>query len=91
MLLKLLIFIIIIVLVSRTVKRWLGTGQYRNSGPAGAPPETVDDEMIKDPVCGAYFPQRNAVALTHGNQVLYFCSIECRDRYLARRSSGASQ
>jgi YHS domain-containing protein len=49
----------------------------------------VDDEMIRDPECGIYFPQRSAVALDQRHQVLYFCSTECRDRYLARHSSEA--
>ncbi len=90
MFIRLLIFTILAVLVYRAFKRWLGSGQFNHSG-MGSPPEPVDDEMVKDPECGVYFPQRNAVALTEPNQVLYFCSTECRDRYTARHSGGASQ
>jgi uncharacterized protein len=46
----------------------------------------VDDVMIQDPVCGVYFPQNRAVVLNTDSQTLYFCSAECRDRYLAERS-----
>ena len=91
MLLRLLILVILGVLVYRAARAWFGAGQNRSSRAAGGPPDTVDDEMIKDPECGVYFPQRNAVALADGDGVLYFCSIECRDRYMARQSDKASK
>jgi hypothetical protein len=50
----------------------------------------VDDEMIRDPECGVYFPLRNAVTLSENGRVIRFCSHACRDRYLARRSGEAA-
>ena len=41
--------------------------------------------MIKDPYCEAYFPKRNAVHLNLNANDLYFCSKECRDKYIARQ------
>jgi hypothetical protein len=46
----------------------------------------IDDVMIKDPYCEAYFPKRNAVHLHLNTNDLYFCSKECRDKYIARQS-----
>ena len=43
----------------------------------------IDDVMIKDPYCEAYFPKRNAVHLEVKGNDLYFCSPECRDNYIA--------
>jgi hypothetical protein len=43
----------------------------------------IDDVMIKDPYCEAYFPKRNAVHLNLNTNDLYFCSKECRDKYIA--------
>jgi YHS domain-containing protein len=62
--------------------------------PSSKPPETyagrsvgeIDDVMIKDPVCDVYFPQRNGVHLNADGQDLYFCSRECRDKFVGRRS-----
>jgi uncharacterized protein len=91
MFLRLLIFVVVVVLVYRAAKKWFGPDHSLSSGDTGAPPQSVDDEMIRDPECGIYFPQRSAVALDQRHQVLYFCSTECRDRYLARHSSEAPQ
>jgi hypothetical protein len=46
----------------------------------------IDDVMIKDPYCEAYFPKRNAVHLNFNANDLYFCSKECRDKYIVRQS-----
>ena len=43
----------------------------------------IDDVMIKDPYCEAYFPKRKAVHLNVKGNDFYFCSKECRDNYLA--------
>ena len=46
----------------------------------------IDDVMIKDPFCEAYFPRRNAVHLNLNGNDYYFCSEACRDQYIARQS-----
>jgi YHS domain-containing protein len=46
----------------------------------------IDDVMIKDPFCEAYFPKRNGVYLNFGGKDLYFCSNQCKDKYLAAHS-----
>jgi len=45
----------------------------------------IDDVMIKDPYCEAYFPKRNAVHSNVKGNDLYFCSKKCRDKYVARQ------
>ena len=42
----------------------------------------ADDVLIQDPVCKTYFTQRDGVHLQHEGKDLYFCSSQCRDRYL---------
>ncbi len=51
----------------------------------------IDDVMIKDPYCEAYFPKRNAVHLNFDGQDLYFCSAECKDKYITARSENESK
>ena len=46
----------------------------------------IDDVMIKDPFCEAYFPRRNAVHLNYGGKDLYFCSAACKDKYVTAQS-----
>jgi YHS domain-containing protein len=49
------------------------------SNPGEAPPGNT----VKDPVCGMYMDPRLAIRLQrHGEGDLFFCSEECRRRYL---------
>jgi uncharacterized protein len=86
MLIRLLIYIVLGIVLYRAAK--LLFGQSRNTGRPGRgdAEEPVDDVMIQDPQCGVYFPQNKAVVLKAGGRTLYFCSEECRERYLAERS-----
>lgn len=56
------------------------------SRPSAPPPEkTVRGEnMVQDPECGIYVPQRDAVSLQAGKTLHHFCSNACRDKFLAR-------
>ncbi|MBW2108546.1 MAG: hypothetical protein JRI36_07775 [Deltaproteobacteria bacterium] len=42
----------------------------------------VDDIMVKDPFCQTYIPKREAIRTIIDGETVYFCSQECRDRYL---------
>ncbi len=78
---KLLLLIIIAYLAYRAGKSWL----MRNlQGPTqkGSHPPSIDDVMVKDPVCGIYFPQREGVEWQHGGATHVFCSTTCRDRFI---------
>jgi hypothetical protein len=49
---------------------------------AGSPPPASGGGPLKrDPVCGTYVPADAAVRKVVKDEVLYFCSPECRDRY----------
>jgi YHS domain-containing protein len=38
--------------------------------------------MEKDPVCGTYVDVASALNLSQGNEPIYFCSEECRGKFL---------
>lgn len=83
---KLLIWAVIAYLLYRAVKNILGPG----SPMAGRrtfqkPPERIDDLMVRDPYCEVYFPRKEGHHLRSGEEDLYFCSPECRDKYLKER------
>ncbi len=86
MFIRLLIFGILGFVIYRIVRSWLPQTIRGSDQGGSSPPDRVDDEMIKDPVCGTYFAKRNGVALTTSENVKYFCSSECRDTYLAQQS-----
>ena len=78
---KLLLIIIIGYLAYRTAKSWI----KRNIGAMGHGQDarhSIDDVMVKDPVCGIYFPRREGVELQYEGEVYLFCSTACRDRFL---------
>ncbi len=45
----------------------------------------IDDVMIKDPYCQVYFPKREGVHLRENGKDLYFCSPDCRDKFLSAK------
>ncbi|MFA6221176.1 MAG: YHS domain-containing protein [Desulfomonilaceae bacterium] len=57
---------------------------------AGSSPSGIDrkssstdvNEMVKDPICGTYVLARDAKTLRAKGQTFYFCSDECRKRFL---------
>ena len=41
--------------------------------------------MVKDPVCGMYMDPRLAVRMDERGKSIYFCSAECKSKYLAHQ------
>ena len=42
-------------------------------------------QMVRDPVCGTFVVPGTAIALSAGGGArIYFCSVECRDKYRGR-------
>jgi YHS domain-containing protein len=67
----------------RALKSWMFPAQDASKSVAGKNIGKIDDVMIKDPFCEAYFAKRNAVHLNFRGEDLYFCSTACKDQYIA--------
>ncbi len=68
------------------VKR-IGKALFAPSSPNGQPPGAVSEaELIQDPQCGAYFMKQKGVKGVVDGKVVHFCSEQCYDSYLKRRS-----
>ncbi len=67
-------------------KSWSLGGPSPKPGVSNQNRENMDDVMVQDPYCNAYFPLRNSVHLRMDEKDFYFCSKECRDKFLAGRS-----
>ncbi len=81
---KLLLLIIIVYLAYRAGKSWL-IRNFQATGGNGSSNPSIDDVMVKDPVCGMFFPKREGIELRHGGQTQVFCSEACRDRFLSEQ------
>jgi len=57
---------------------------------ASHPPRTSKQAsglMVKDEVCNTYLPKEDAVKEVYKGKEYYFCSSECRQKYLEQKKS----
>ena len=40
-------------------------------------------EFIKDPHCHVYFPKAKAIILNHKGEIYFFCSEDCKKKFIA--------
>ena len=45
----------------------------------------ITDQLVQDPVCGVYCPKREAITLKINSKKVYFCSTECKNKFLSER------
>jgi YHS domain-containing protein len=51
-------------------------------------PQAALEEMKKDPVCGTYIPENQAVKYKHNSETYYFCSEECKQKFRQLQRNG---
>ena len=83
---RFIILFVVVYILYRSIKSWMFPTASSKRSVSGQAAAEIDDVMIKDPFCEAYFPKRNGVHLNFGGKDLYFCSSQCKDNYLAERS-----
>jgi len=66
----------------RAVKSLIGERPSRTVSSSDRSAGKIDDVMIKDPYCEAYFPKRNGVHYRHHGEDLYFCSEDCKAKFI---------
>jgi uncharacterized protein len=74
-------FIFFVWLFRRVLSSLLG-GAKRSQQPPETSTNTAN-QMVKDPVCGMYMDSRLAVRLEKRSENFYFCSEECKKKYLS--------
>ncbi len=79
---RLLIFLGLVYVGYRVVKSWVLTHLFGGQIPSGGRSGEINDVMVQDPYCGVYFSRNEGVSLRIGDRELFFCSPECRDRYI---------
>ena len=73
--------------------KWLRRGspparKARRSDRQAASPGAPIEEMVQDPACGTWVPVGQALALSREKETFYFCSAECREKFLQGHADG---
>jgi YHS domain-containing protein len=82
---EILLPLLLFLLVRSILKSIFQTGRNlsrQSTGSAEAPTVIAGGELKKDPVCGTYVSTSLAVTRTVKGEVLYFCSNECRNKFV---------
>lgn len=79
---RILIFAGLIYLAYRALKSVIGGGPSQRVSSSDRSTGKIDDVMIKDPYCEAYFPKRNGVHYRYNGEDLYFCSEKCKAKFI---------
>jgi hypothetical protein len=75
LILSLIIRIIVSAFTTRAPRRQRATR-------ARAPRERLGGRLVRDPQCGTYIVESNAVTVGSGASAVHFCSNTCRDTWL---------
>lgn len=72
-------------MLSWLVRSWFtpqqpGVGGMRQSQTGS---DAAARRLVRDPVCGVHVAEVLAIPLRQGGEVMHFCSVTCRDRYIA--------
>ena len=88
-----LLFAVILISVLRAILRIIskgfgelmspGVGQSGQSSQAPGKQVPLTGELKKDPACGTYIAAATSIQEKVGGEILYFCSKQCRDKYVA--------
>ena len=82
---RFIILAIVGYVVYRALRSWMYPKAPSSESVAGKGAREIDDVMVQDPYCEAYFPKRRAVHLNFEGQDLQFCSTRCKDEFLAAK------
>jgi YHS domain-containing protein len=74
--LPLVLFLIVRSVLGNLFKRGRGVAVQSRSEPS------TSMELKKDPVCGTYVSAATGVSRSVQGHVIYFCSTECRDKFV---------
>lgn len=81
-LLRIVWLVILFLFVRYIVNRLLRRAAPRSD----PPPPQIQGTVHKDPACGIYVAEELAVTAPVAGEKRYFCSPECRDRFLRGES-----
>jgi YHS domain-containing protein len=78
-----LIFPLLLFLIVRSILGGLFKRARSSAAVQRGPQPSPSMELKKDPVCGTYVSPATGVSRTVQGHMIYFCSKECRDKFVA--------
>ena len=72
------------------LRGFLNSLTRRANAPANEQPGVTSRRLVRDPVCGVHVAEERAISLRTGGEVVYFCSVECRDQYVGSEQKFAA-
>ncbi|HTP69853.1 MAG TPA: hypothetical protein VMJ35_13180 [Dongiaceae bacterium] len=84
-LLRFLFWVLVLSWVVRFLGRLvsqMGRGVSTSRPYVDVPNDAVTKKLVRDPVCGMHLSEGLALPLRQGSETVYFCSAECREKYL---------
>ena len=83
--LRFILVALLFILVARVFWRLIDgvIGAARGAQPGHHDGNTQAVKLVQDPVCGTYVPPRAALSLTSAGSTHYFCSEECRAKFVS--------
>ena len=45
------------------------------------------DVLVEDPICKVCVPKKQALTLKDNDKIVYFCSTECREKFIATKGA----
>ncbi|MBW2604850.1 MAG: hypothetical protein JRE28_11130 [Deltaproteobacteria bacterium] len=85
---RLLVLIGLLYLCYRLLRSWVLKEKLSHKTTFGKKAGEIDDVMVKDPYCEMYFAKRDGVHLNIEGRDVYFCSKECKDKFLEKHTEG---
>jgi YHS domain-containing protein len=82
------LFIVLVRVFILLAAFWLIRGLVRTLIKAWIRPSTAlppPERLERDPVCGTYIVAEGALKISRDNEQHFFCSTQCRDKYLHSR------
>ncbi len=70
------------VAILRRIVGKMANGTVGSKPYVDVPNNAMNQKLVRDPICGIHVAEGLALPLKQGREVLYFCSAECRDKYL---------
>ena len=83
---RLLVLLGLLYLCYRLLKSWLLKETSSQKTAFGKNAGEIDDVMVRDPYCNVYFAKRDGVHLNIQGKDVYFCSTECKDKFLEEQT-----
>jgi len=72
------------------LRRVLNSYARRESAPDSGQPAASSRRLVRDPICGVHIAEERAIPLRVRGEIVHFCSVTCRDQYVASEEKFAA-